>query len=299
MPKLFGKVDSNWFTVKRLGKPSEAKDGWKGFSGEILTIVPILAAFLRLVVQPMGVLQRNIECFLMLERLLKLFSLGAESAMPHVDLIERLIAEHAGLFKELYGDVIKPKFHHVYHIADHMRNLGRLLSCFVTERKHRTMKRTADHSFRNFETNLARDLLNLTIERYSGSDCMFLPEHLISPKVLPVDSVRVCAYLPQNLVRELLVSSRAVLKCGSISKGDIVMLSDRAVGRVECFAATKLDGEERIMCLLHRMQRNSAGLYQQPSEAIVVPSGDVLGALMWCADGEHVRVIPPPASAAW
>jgi len=109
-----GRVDSEWLTVKRLGKPSADKDGWKGFSSEVLTIVPILTSFLDLVVEPMRLMPRHIECFRLLDKLLKLFSLGASSAMPFVSHIERLIAEHAVLFGELYHDVIKPKYHHVF-----------------------------------------------------------------------------------------------------------------------------------------------------------------------------------------
>ena len=39
----------------------------------------------------------------------------------------------------LYHHAIKPKYHHVFHVIDHLRQTGRLLSCFVTERKHRTI----------------------------------------------------------------------------------------------------------------------------------------------------------------
>ena len=299
LPKAHGKIDHRWFTVKRLGKPSDAKDGFKGFSGEVLTIVPILAAFLKVVVRPMGVLPQNISCFLLLERLLKLFSLGAESVMPHVNLVEHTIREHAVLFKELYAPLIKPKFHHLYHIVDHMHNLGKLLSCFVTERKHRMVKQTAGHSFRHFEVNLARDLLNGMLERFSAKEDIFSPESLVSPQPLQADASHRYAFLPEDLAHEISFSTRAVLKCGLICSGDIVMLSDQVVGRLEVFVAVQMNSGQAIFCLVHRMHRSADGLYLPASEPIPAASADVLGALVWCEDEGRFRVIPPPASATW
>ena len=55
---------------------------------------------------------------------------------------------------------VKPKGHHQFHIIDGMLWVGKLLSCFVTERKHKMIKRCALYIFRNLEHTVLRDVVN-------------------------------------------------------------------------------------------------------------------------------------------
>ena len=83
LPKALGRINSDWFTPKRLGHRDE-KDSFKGFAAELLTIVPILRVFLDLTVAPMGCLAGEIASFRLLDDLLRLLSLGADTAAQHI-----------------------------------------------------------------------------------------------------------------------------------------------------------------------------------------------------------------------
>lgn len=194
----------DWFTAKRLGRQLEEKDGWKGFASELLLVVPLLCSFLKTVIAPTGRLRDHIQCFELLNKLLSLLSLGSDSALQFVDEISRTLRAHAQLFKRLYPDCIKPKFHHVFHVVDHMKNARKLLSCWVTERAHRTTKSFASHTFGNYERSLTREMLNYMVSN-ARSDEPFCAEHLVSPQPLA----------SQDWQR----SSSAALRCGRISRG--------------------------------------------------------------------------------
>ena len=298
LPKAGGKVCEDWFTTARIGKPSEQKDGWKGFSSEVLTIVPIVLCFLQTAVAPTGLLSDHIRCFHLLDRLLKLFSLGAEEGYKQIGLIERLIDEHATAFAELYGDVIKPKYHHLFHIVDHARNLKRLLSCFVTERKHRAVKAIANHLFGNFETALTTDMLILTVERYSNRPHMFCPESLYRPKPIVGEIARVL--LQGAGIDAVSTSLRADLLCGQVSKGDLVVMSDRSVGSIVMFAAAGEAVEATIVCVVKPFLRIDDYRHREADlQPIVVNSADILQPLVWYRDGTEVCVLPPKQSAMW
>ena len=281
--------------------PHEDKDGWKGFASELLTIVPMLLSFLNIVVAPMRVMERHIESFRLLDRLLKLFSLGAESSMPHLALIERTIAQHARLFNELYSSVVKPKAHHIFHIPDHMRNLGRLLSCFVTERKHRSVKAVASHAFRHFENALIREMLNSMVEQAAGETNLYTSVYLEHPRGVAADALSGIGDAVPGMPANLFTSTKAVLMCGHLARGDLVMTSARSVGEITTFVGYKTNDSWEIWCVIHCRASMGAGRYAvEPSAApSVIPASEILAPLCWCIDGDGIRVLPPAVSATW
>ena len=99
----------------------------------------------------------------MLRKLLCLLSLGSDVALQFVDQISTTLRAHALLFKRLYPDCIKPKFHHLFHVVDHMRNAQKLLRFWVAETAHRTTKSFANHTFGNYERSLTREMLNYMV----------------------------------------------------------------------------------------------------------------------------------------
>ena len=298
LPKSMGKIDKEWFTKGRVGKPHEQKDGWKGFSSELLAIIPIMMHFLQTAIEPTGQLPNHIRCFQLLDRMLKLFSLGAETAANHIRLIENTIKTHAEAFAEIYGHVAKPKFHHLFHVVDHARNMNRLISCFVTERKHKTIKHIANHLFRNFETALTTDLLNLTVERYSTRPGLFCPESLHNPR--PMTGAAQQAILRGAGIGSLSTSFRADLTCGCIDKADFIMLPNRSVGRVVVFAATGEGIEATIVCVVTPLRCIGAHRHRHAGlQPIVVNAADIVDSLVWYEDGEDVCVLPPRQSATW
>jgi len=301
LPKSTGPVNADWFTARRLGHREE-KHSFRGFASELLTIVPILRVFLDLVVAPTGVLTQEVASFRLLDDLLRFLSLGADRAVEYIEQIERTIRDHAVAFKASYPDFIKPKYHHLFHIVDHMRSLGRLLDCFVTERKHRTAKATAGHVFRHYERTLTTDLLSRMIENFTDeTETRFIPEYLVMPRPMSAPAARHRGAVLGSLPDDILRSVRAMLRCGQVFRGDVIMTSDHTVGRVEYFLSTKLNGGENfILCVLCRMVRRGDGYYSPPTAAMAVPSDEIMGAVCWAElTAGRIRVIPPPIAVTW
>lgn len=287
LPKDRGLVDPAWFTPKRLGKPSEEKDGWRGFAGEMLVIIPILLNFLDVAIVPRGVIPEHVACFRLLTRLTMLLTIGAERAARHIDLISDIIHQHAVLFRALYPSQVKPKFHYLFHVPDHARRLGRVMNCFVTERAHRATKTSASHVYRSYESTLARDMLN-HIMTAAEDGSLFNPQHLCSDAPSFV--------VPHSLteVREMRAGKDAQLKIGRVHAGDVVMAAGGIVGCVELFVSI----EDSLWLVLRQWHLDATGAYRR-SEAVarVVAGDEVQGALVWRADGDLATVLPPSSSA--
>lgn len=290
LPRAHGKIHNEWFTAKRLGTPADDKDGWRGFASELLVIVPVLLSFLQTTVAPLGRLPQHVACFQLLNRLLKLFALGAETAAQHRDRIRQCMLDHAKCFAALYSDVVKPKFHHQFHLDDHMEQLDLLTSCFVTERKHRTTKAIATHTFANYEKSLVQDMLIAQVSA-AESESLFVPQFLPTPKRFPHHVTHAAEYVYDR---------QAQLLCGTVYIGDAVMLSDRSCGVVEKILQRTV--EDRSIWLVLRTWRHvSAFSYSDSGESTVdiVSADRVLEALAWCSDGGIVQVLPPSIAATW
>jgi hypothetical protein len=298
LPKAHGKINAEWFTVRRCGRPSDKRDAWKGFSAEVLSVLPILQDFLDVVIKPTGILGMHIESFRLLDRLMKLFCIGTDTAVKHLAAIEHVIDQHAHHFKAVYPDEQKPKFHHLFHVPDHIRNLNKLCSCFVTERRHRLVKAPATHIFNHFEKTVTLSQLTLVADRV-GQENMFSAEYLERPEDVPDEVAKAFLGAAPGLTGPIRISTIAHLLCGTVHKGDIVMTNDRSVGEVQRFLQTS--GTNYTVWVFLKL-RSRVGRMRHSctsSESIVVESCEVLAPLTWAKDGDYIRVLPPNVSATW
>jgi hypothetical protein len=193
----------------------------------MLSLVPIVASFMAEVI-PMGhALHDNMRCLWRLHLIIGILSLGSTKAMSYVGRLRTLVTEHAELFVQLYPDRVKPKFHHLFHIADNMVWLGALASCFVCERKHRSTKRAALWVFRSVDNTVVKEMLSRQCTAIADDGTsLFQKQWLHAPKALIFGGV--------SLHR----SVRACLECGPINAGDLLWLqsgSSAYVGRAIAF----------------------------------------------------------------
>ena len=181
-------------------------DHMRCFAGELLDFAPLLLAFLQDVVAPRGLLPDETRCYSLLVRILQICTMGARRGASKVDELRRCIDEHHEIYKRLYPGYIKPKWHQMLHIPEDVADLGLLLSCFVTERKHRAVKRAALWTFRHFDHTLIADVVYREMENMRSSSDLFCKESLISP----VD------------VHGMEASNRAHFVFGEVHKGDLL-----------------------------------------------------------------------------
>ena len=276
LPQKFGRVQASWFSDTR-----NHEDNNSSFASEILTIVPILTCFLVDKVLPTGVLQANIRCFQILDRLISLIAMGPEGAMPYIDELKHLVGRHHTLFAQLYSQYVKPKFHHALHMYDNMLWVRKLLSCFVTERKHRSAKAAALYVYRHIEHTVTVDLVNKHCEAMAGELSLYMREFLVHPKEITIGGQR------------FETATRAVMPCGEVRRADLVFLRTGVVGEVIRF--WKFDSNFIAQIAGYSSVGGSTKLWDSSvPQPFFVGSDDIIDTLIWTmqVDG-HIRVIPP------
>ena len=203
LPSKYGRAHRDWLRDSRLKLHTLTS-----FSGIILTLVPILYLYMLSFCQEDPRLAGCFACVSLVHHICGILFTGADKPMEHLETLKRLIPElHEKFVKEFTK--YKPKLHHMQHIIDHMEWLGKLITCFVTERKHREVKDAALHVFRHIEHTVLIEVVNQHCEQIASGHDLFMPMFLVNP--------RECA-----LQNEYLTSRRAVLLCGEVSNKDVV-----------------------------------------------------------------------------
>ena len=222
LPHKYGKVSETWLNQKRF----HAEDrSLHSFASYMLHIVPIIAMLLTDYVDGVAGAQEmkpHIACVMLLANILGLISMGADSAVPFVDLLAEWIVKHHEMFVELYApSACKPKFHHMLHLPELYRRLRKVISCFTAERKHRSVKRKALHVFRHIEVTVLRDVINDHFEHIIEGHSLYQKIFLVRPRVVDVSP---------SLT--LLRSSTIVLVCGMIKEDDVVYVEGGQIVKI-------------------------------------------------------------------
>jgi hypothetical protein len=127
-------------------------------ASEMLSLYPVAAMFVTSTILPTAGCDDECLAFLACCDLLDAFTSiprGRVSPNMLASRVERFL----GLFNAVWGYVnMQPKFHWLLHYARCLSRFGTLISCFVHERKHRTIKRYAADILNT--TNYEKSLLS-------------------------------------------------------------------------------------------------------------------------------------------
>jgi hypothetical protein len=156
-PKASPKLSS---LILKERMPRKPNGPVRMFAAETLQMMVFLGLYCQMVLVPQRKLVPEVECFLLMGRILYLLRSGA-TAVAKVDLLWQLVLEHHDKFAGLYPKCAKIKLHLLLHIPGQLRKLGVNLSCFAAERKHKASKSVAAFAFRQWcHTMLRRTLIS-------------------------------------------------------------------------------------------------------------------------------------------
>jgi len=228
-PSSAEKLRNNFFENRTV---MNADAHIKGFASEMLTCVYALVAFIDAVVVPTGLLPEHVAAFNLLAQIVHILQTG-DRACECIAELRQAIADHHRLYVRLYDEVTKPKLHCLWHIPDCLERWGANVNCFSAERKHRSVKAIARHTFYHIETHVTTRLTCdalMDLQHLDG----FRMCHLIHPTGNPTVLTIMQALYPA--VVSAAVSKVASTGCGDVKVGDIVWFREArelSVARVQ------------------------------------------------------------------
>jgi hypothetical protein len=281
MPLAHGPIHATWFEKQSIGD-----DHMKCFASEMLSIVMLFNEFLQDVVKPQGLMLDDCRCFALLACIVQLLRAGPSVAGSRCVEMHAMIVEHHRLYAELYPMHIKPKWHHMLHFVDHGRDVGKLLSCFVTERKHKKVKAAATWNFRHFEHTVLRTLV------FQQAD-VIVHENLF--KVAYLENPHPFVANGAQLIR----ATHATLRCGQVKADDLIVCrtsAERFVAKVLCFFSVHGDDHIDVMVSRFLSVPGCERTWSSPpcDAPTLVSALDIVSAVIYAnRGGGRVRIVPP------
>ena len=277
-PRAQGKLDTSVWTDSKIGDES-----LRAFASEILSMLPIMSCFLSEVVGPLNILPEHVSCFQKLVKVIQILSMGPHAAVSQAGTLQAAIVDHHTSFRRLYPEHIKPKFHHGMHIPHNITYAGVLMSCFVTERKHRAVKREALTIFRYYEHTLVASMVNQQAEDFRVG-LVLQGTTLKNPREVRANGTT------------LLTAKGALLPCGEVHADDLLALEGKQLGRAHAFWQEVGRSDIVIELFVYRCtapdylswSANGGRLAFVRSEACLAP-------VVWAAKIDGVRIIQPRA----
>jgi hypothetical protein len=247
----------------------------KVFASEMLTMLPLLHAFIQDVVAPMDTLPDHARCFGLLVAIVEVLKQGPSAAARQHNELKQMIVQHHEIFIRVYGsNEVKPKWHHMIHLGDGGRSI---MSCFVTERKHKSVKRAGTWCFNEYEKPVLRSLLAQQSAAL-GQKELYQTECIINASTINIDGLQIRR------------STAAHLKCGEVRRGDVVVLTGCRVGEVVSFIML-----DQLMVQMHVCSPTSdakewcRGLVHEFAH-----SADIMCPVPWADRGHgRIRIVPP------
>ena len=129
-------------------------------ASELLTLVPVFMCFFQRIGTRLRSHAGKIGSILLVLQVVWLLQSVRRGLVPP-DLLMASILDHLNAFLTEYGeDPWKPKHHYSIHLAWMLAAKRQLVACFVTERKHRQIKRFTRlrQNTKSFEVGTAEDL---------------------------------------------------------------------------------------------------------------------------------------------
>ena len=275
MPSKYGKPDPAWLHDNRLQGTSLS-----AFASSVLHLVPILYLFFDKFCSRDARLRDVGRYLKLMYMIVGTLATGPDAAPHHSEFLRQSMSDFHKLHVELSDD-LKPKLHHMHHVVDGMQWLGKLLSCFVTERKHRHIKDSALHVFRHLEHTVLHDVVNKQCQQMVEGVELFKEEFLVHPRLV-------------SDVPDLRRSTRAVLQIGGVHTDDIVWLTGAKCGRAKMFYQF---GDDMLAHLA--LFENAAGVPDQFDERqsvdAFVDTRTIIDTCTWYYDSPSIlKVAVPP-----
>ena len=163
-----------------------------------------------------------------------------------------------------------------------MRWVGRLLACFVTERKHKEGKAFAIQTWRYVEHTVLLDCLHKQCEYMAEGVDLFCGEFLVRPQIIQGND-------------RLRTATSAVCHVGPLYQNDLICTKEGVVGRIDSFWRLQ-DGPVSVRFFAYACVEGNSSLRDERASTVrYVDAHGSVDACIWCYAKQHsIKVRMPP-----
>ena len=274
------------FHEKRQKSNADAKT-FKCCASEGLSLYSLLGIYIQNLVKDSGLNRAAMQACKAYLCLCNLIDLLAAVALGCVDPgdIDLAVQQFLNACKTAgWGSKLHGKFYWLHHFADHLRQHGLLLACWVHERRHKLVKRYSNDVFR------LQDFEHIVISEMVCHDLMLLRE--VTPHTgcalqnAKPATKKIKAFLDLVMGSEITTCKTSLtvtlLSSATCSRGDIVLLNSKQAA--EIWLHCELDGHlvslVMVLDLLHYDADTFLAKWQPQANASLIDTSSILCPLM-------------------
>ncbi|CAE7234170.1 RE1 [Symbiodinium sp. CCMP2592] len=287
------------FENKRMKSCREAGK-FKTTASEMLSLLPVLAFFVRTCILDKGFLPSECEAFLQMCLMVELLQAACHG---HGCVLPSMLREAAdkcmsSWFETGWGEHVTRKMHWLLHMGDHYEKHKRLPATFSMERKHRTITRYAA-SIQNtstFERSLYEEVLAHELWHLEKLPEFPVALALENPRQKPPTKLRdlVLQSFPQVSKDDLKIATILRLPGGGLaSKADVCLLQadkgrDPPWDCAEVFCHVSVQGTLWSVVSLWSLQEYNkdkhCAVWTEMEQPVIIESKDILTAVVYLRD---------------
>ena len=268
-------------------------------ASELLTLVPVFMCFFQRIGTRLRSHAGKIGSILLVLQVVWLLQSVRRGLVPP-DLLMASILDHLNAFLTEYGeDPWKPKHHYSIHLAWMLAAKRQLVACFVTERKHRQIKRFTRlrQNTKSFEVGTAEDLTIQHLEDLEHADWTSALQNKRKPYKRQLGPLREA--FPG--VDDFEVARCAVCQGQRVHWGDVVYYEgERGRSCGEVLSHVQHAGREAytIVSEWEPLAEDASSTWSafrvpDPSSVVVVLTAQVGSPVIHSRTGDRVLVLPP------
>ena len=299
LPKSRSESLATLFSPKRKDSHKAAKT-FKATASEGLSLFPIFTFFLLHIVQPMAILQKEIQAYVELANILEMLQSTALEVIAAAQLKEHIEKFLQKCLACNWENHFHPKFHWMLHLPLHLQRWGFLPACFVHERKHRVPKKYGGHitNTRQYERSLLIEILGHDIAELKEND-FFCQKAMLQKKGKA--SKRMVAFLEEYFEQQAETAFTCAAACldpaGHCHRGDVVLLKGSSQVAEVWFHAEFNGLTASLLCMYDQAAYDAGqgtAICSKQQCPMMVPTEDILCALChtWL-DEQHCRILIP------
>ena len=269
-------------------------------ASEGLSLYPLLTFWVESMLLPRGVATPACQAFVAFANVADCCKAALREENHHVEMRLSIHAFLAAFQTAFSMDDMSPKFHWMLHYARELRHHGFLLSCFVHERKHKTIRRYATPTLHtpDYERTVIREVVSHTIRVLEADDALDCQIGLVAPRAPPK---RLRRTLFEMFGPEVLVASECRFSAFETCRvKDFVFIRAPAGGMFVGEVWVHVQYDDQLLTIvssyrqLLRGPTTRSAQWQATGAQEIVSSMDILAAATWLRlDAVTVRTLLP------
>ena len=273
-------------------------------ASEGLNLSPVLTFFVLSIVMPSGLFRDACTALVALGDLVEVFQASAHAGLVTPQRLRSAVdIVLATTVKAGWREHMIPKFHWLLHFDRHLEHFGKLLTCFVHERKHKLVKRYGEDitNTRSYAKSVLQQIISHQIADVTDASAFNSTTRCVGTLKKAPPALLACVHSTLNTRDEVLACSRVKVPLGFCVVGDVVLFTAKdginfCAGKLLALASVAGKGEYALVTAMvpeASACEGSAVIWKENDRRLLIGIDLLVKAVIFSSAADTLRTLIP------